>query len=187
MSLRAPNKSLWRRVILGAIAGHFAGKAAPQGAPTPEVSSNRTTGCLGCAGVVLVLALLGFALDRFGCIATERGLRESVHLSLVSIEVQSEKNIAWVQFEMQNTSKWPVSASVTAEAFNTTKPQPVAANSVEMLNVPARATATGRIGLELAQMRLGGIENPRDPDLCEMRVRIAWVSEVGKEQWQRNR
>lgn len=188
MSLRKPDRRLWQSAILGAIAGRFAAdKAASPDSSSHGSSGSKKAGCWGCAGIVLVLAMLGLALERFGCVATERSLRENVRVSLVASDIQPEKNVVWARFELRNGSKWPVSAAVVAEAFQTTRQYAVSVNSIELLNVPAGSTSEGRIGLDLGQLHQAGIDDPHDRDLCDIRVRLKWVCEAGKEQWQKGR
>jgi len=148
----------------------------------------KKLGCLGCLGILLVVGLFGMMLERIGCIATEKSLREKVQVVVSDICVQADKKLAWVHFKVQNQSKWSVSLSVSLEVFHTTKDCSVARNSVEVLNVsPKSESGEQRVAFDLDELTRAGIVDPADKDRCSIRQKIEWISKAGDEPHQTNR
>lgn len=149
---------------------------------------NRKPGCLGCLGIVIVVGLFGMLLERIGCIATEKSLREKVQVIVGDVRIQADKKLAWVQFKVQNQSTWAVSLGVSMEVFQTTKDYPVARNSVEVLNVPPESeSGEQRVAFDLDELARAGIVDPADKDRCRIRHKIEWISEAGDEATKRKR
>ena len=149
---------------------------------------DKKLGCLGCLGILLVVGLFAMMLERIGCMATDKSLREKVHVVIGDVHVQEDKKLAWVHFKVQNQSNWSVSLGVSLEVFQTTKDYPVARNSVEVLNVSSKSeSGEQRIAFDLDELTRAGIVDVADKDLCSIRQRIEWISQAGDEVRERNR
>ena len=169
-------KSGLSKAIKGAGPLALGGFLASKLGGSSNAHGDKKPGCLGCLGILLVMGLFGMMLERIGCLATDKSLREKVYVVVGDVRVQADKKLVWVPVKVQNQSKWAVSLGVAVEVFLTTKEYAVARNSVEVLKIPPKSeSGEQRVAFDLDELIRAGIVDPADKDRCSIRHKIEWI------------
>lgn len=172
------DSDLLKGMIAGALVSGTAGDQGSQSGTNPTTAK----GCWGCLAILLVLGMFGAVFEHFGCVASERNLRERVDVAVTGISLQREKKLAWVDFTLSNRSKWSVSVSVECEVFNTTQQVAVVTNSILVRDLKPHSESKQRLAFDLDELTRNGISDPTDKDRCRVQLTIRRISKAGEEE-----
>ena len=133
-------------------------------------------GCGRIFGAAVVLALLGMALEKFGCIATDDVLRHGVSVSITAKEILTGKNLLVVHYTVTNDTRWPVCVKIDWAVTATTGAGGVT-NAVELAHIPPKTGAQQRVMFDMDRLKGVGMEDPLDPDRCLVGYKITSIKE----------
>jgi hypothetical protein len=131
---------------------------------------NNAKGC-GCGALIVILlvgGLIGGLGERFGCIPTDKVLRQQVSVTITDVKPIVEKDLLRVSFDVQNSSKWNIKSCIECSIGKTTEPEPVAVNTFDTKVPAGRKLAGASVSFSLSDLKSKGIEDPTDSDLCRV-------------------
>ena len=155
----------------------------------PPLGTPRSTeegegrGCGGLAGIgcggLIILALVVAFFQRLGCISSEDALRAGTSVVLTGREIDKEKKLLWVNFKVENRTKWPVSGQLTFAVGKTTEAKVITTNSIDLKRIAPRSKSKElRVAFDLEEIRRCGISDPADPDICRVTHSFTSIDEA---------
>jgi hypothetical protein len=133
-------------------------------------------GCSRVFGYFVLLVLLGIALDKLGCVATDDSLRRGTSITVTEKEVLADKNLFVVHYKVHNATNWPVGLRIEWTVALTTGEGQVT-NIVKLSRVPSHGVTEQRVMFDTNHLKTVGLDDPLDPDRCSVIYKIVAVKE----------